>query len=405
MYRESLDSFERAVDLDQRPHTWYQLLESCSAFFNLLAETEQLPEAEEALRRSIRYADRLEGEARERGFGSWIHYAVEWRYRYRRKLAALLRQRGATAEADEHVREALALVQTEAHSPGITPDELSFFLRGVVCELTGPEELHVLAETLSRKSPGPAGVNGERHAEPEVRRQEAYLLHALAGTCEDDKRYPQAMEALREEVRVRQELAASFTPTPDDLRGLAVGQNSLAWLLATCADPKLRDPGRAVELAKKAVELAPNASDIWNTLGVALYRAGDWEAAIEALEKSERLTPDKYLTSNGFFLAMAHWQLGQKDEARAWYDRAVAWIDNHSLKNDGPLQLPRRGRGIDEGGAGEKTRLTLISDFGLQSGRWGPYRQASPSPARHRPGARSARRERCLSILSQTRER
>src|SRR5437764_252938 len=32
-----------------------------------------------------------------------------------------------------------------------------------------------------------------------------------------------------------------------------------------------------------------------------------------------------------------------------------------------------------------------------KSGRWGPYRQASPSPARHRPGARSARRERCCS--------
>src|SRR6476660_3872671 len=28
-----------------------------------------------------------------------------------------------------------------------------------------------------------------------------------------------------------------------------------------------------------------------------------------------------------------------------------------------------------------------------ESGRWGPYRQASPPPARHRPGARSARRE------------
>src|SRR6185369_2648146 len=27
------------------------------------------------------------------------------------------------------------------------------------------------------------------------------------------------------------------------------------------------------------------------------------------------------------------------------------------------------------------------------NGRWGPYRQASPPPARHRPGARSARRE------------
>src|SRR5262249_29182540 len=29
----------------------------------------------------------------------------------------------------------------------------------------------------------------------------------------------------------------------------------------------------------------------------------------------------------------------------------------------------------------------------MRSGRWGPYRQAGPPPARHRPGARSARRE------------
>src|SRR5438477_4977139 len=31
-----------------------------------------------------------------------------------------------------------------------------------------------------------------------------------------------------------------------------------------------------------------------------------------------------------------------------------------------------------------------------------PYRQASPSPARHRPGARFARRERCDFMASQT---
>src|SRR5262245_54727958 len=35
------------------------------------------------------------------------------------------------------------------------------------------------------------------------------------------------------------------------------------------------------------------------------------------------------------------------------------------------------------------------SYFQTKNGRWGPYRQASPSPTRHRPGARSARRQRC----------
>ena len=34
-------------------------------------------------------------------------------------------------------------------------------------------------------------------------------------------------------------------------------------------------------------------------------------------------------------------------------------------------------------------------------GRWGPYRQASPSPAGHRSGARSARRD-GVAIVSQT---
>jgi Flp pilus assembly protein TadD len=99
-----------------------------------------------------------------------------------------------------------------------------------------------------------------------------------------------------------------------------------------------------VELSRKAVDLAPNASHIWNTLGVALYRAGDWKGAIEALKKSERLAPGNYLHSNGFFLAMAQWQLGQKDEARAWYDRAVAWMDKRGLKDDGPLS-PRAEAG------------------------------------------------------------
>jgi hypothetical protein len=28
-----------------------------------------------------------------------------------------------------------------------------------------------------------------------------------------------------------------------------------------------------------------------------------------------------------FFLAMTHARLGKRDEARRWYDRAVAWLD------------------------------------------------------------------------------
>ena len=34
-------------------------------------------------------------------------------------------------------------------------------------------------------------------------------------------------------------------------------------------------------------------------------------------------------SADWFFLAMAHWQLCEPEKARAWYDRAVQWLDNN----------------------------------------------------------------------------
>ena len=34
------------------------------------------------------------------------------------------------------------------------------------------------------------------------------------------------------------------------------------------------------------------------------------------------------------FLAMAHWQLGHQEEARQWYRRAVAWIDQNKRQDE-----------------------------------------------------------------------
>jgi tetratricopeptide (TPR) repeat protein/serine/threonine protein kinase len=101
--------------------------------------------------------------------------------------------------------------------------------------------------------------------------------------------------------------------------------NALARLLATCPDTKLRDPDQAVKLAKKAVELAPKEGGIWNTLGVAHYRAGEWELAGAALHKSMELQKGGD-ASDWLFLAMAHHQRGNHDEARKRYDQAVEWL-------------------------------------------------------------------------------
>ena len=107
--------------------------------------------------------------------------------------------------------------------------------------------------------------------------------------------------------------------------------NYLARFLATCPDAQIRNPSQAVALATKAIALAPLDGVCWNTLGIAQYRAGDWKGAAQALGKSMVLRSG----GNGFdwfFLAMAHWQLGQKDDARKWYDRAIQWMEKSSAR-------------------------------------------------------------------------
>jgi tetratricopeptide (TPR) repeat protein len=104
--------------------------------------------------------------------------------------------------------------------------------------------------------------------------------------------------------------------------------NSLAWQLAT-APPGLRDPERALKLARKAVALAPGMAIYLNTLGVAQFRAGQFTEAIATLEKSLAVSTGESDAFDLFFLAMARQRLGEVARARADFDRAVQWRRDH----------------------------------------------------------------------------
>jgi serine/threonine protein kinase len=109
----------------------------------------------------------------------------------------------------------------------------------------------------------------------------------------------------------------------------------LAWLLIDSPDVGDMNAVRAVATAQRAIELSPNFATAWRTLGAAQYRAGDWESAVKSLEKSIEL---RTTTRNPpFFLAMAYWQLGDKDTARKWFDRGSKWIEQH-LPRDPELE-------------------------------------------------------------------
>jgi serine/threonine protein kinase/tetratricopeptide (TPR) repeat protein len=121
--------------------------------------------------------------------------------------------------------------------------------------------------------------------------------------------------------------------------------NNVAWFLATGADSKVRDPKRAVEMAMRAIKLAPKEGSSWNTLGVAHYRAGDWKAALDALVKSMEVRKggDSF---DWFFLAMAHWQLGQRDEARKWYKKSVEWMEKNNPRDEELIRFRAEAEGL-----------------------------------------------------------
>jgi tetratricopeptide (TPR) repeat protein len=98
--------------------------------------------------------------------------------------------------------------------------------------------------------------------------------------------------------------------------------------LLDSTDPPVQNPEPAVCLAQKAVALAPQSGICWSTLGAACYRAGQWRETVDALEKALPLQSEG-ASVDGFFLAMAHWQLGEREKARAWYDRAVQGMDKN----------------------------------------------------------------------------
>ena len=114
------------------------------------------------------------------------------------------------------------------------------------------------------------------------------------------------------------ELKIAIRLKPDDARAL----NNLAWALALPAKRPRPDYDEALKHARKAVELAPDWFNL-NTLTLAEYRTGRWAESLAASERSMAL-------NNGgnawdwFVRSLAHCQKGNKDEARNWFDKAVA---------------------------------------------------------------------------------
>jgi serine/threonine protein kinase len=247
-------------------------------------------------------------------------------------LGTILQRRGRLGDAADQFRQALALYEQLAAE---FPDETQY------------RDLH--AKTLNSQGVALRTLPGEAATALRCHQQALELCQQLISQFPDQPGYRKELVrshfgrgiALRlaghpaEAVQAFQQALDAYHPysgtagSTESLLQFASVHNELAWLLATWPDLKFRDPGRALALASKAVELEPEKGEFWNTLGLAHYRAGQWRQSKDALEKSMKLFGGKSESFNTFFLAMAHWQLGEQEESRQWYRQAVAWMEKN----------------------------------------------------------------------------
>src|SRR5262249_15016771 len=243
------------------------------------------------------------------------------------RLVSLLAAAGRKQDVEAHYRQALLFWEKQAalFSSGTShyrAESMRMRTSRLLADCLMANGRHDEANDLLRQA--------SRHLEAKVQSQRIELvprdgetrrnLDGLAHCYAALGRYAEALRIREQILKVYQEAQHKDA---NGVEGWLL--NQLAWFLATCPDPKFRDPQRAVRLAQQATSHTPppnmTVGSYWHTLGVAHYRAGNWKQTLGALEKGLELQQSA-AGWDWFFQAMAHWQLGNRDEARRYYDLA-----------------------------------------------------------------------------------
>jgi tetratricopeptide (TPR) repeat protein len=127
--------------------------------------------------------------------------------------------------------------------------------------------------------------------------------------------------------------------------------NQLAWY-CLIGPIDTRQPERALALARRAHNRAPDLANYLNTLGVAHCRRAEWDDAIDALQRSLR-AGSAAPAYDWYFLALAWHNLGKPGLASDSFDQAVYWHDTH-----GSLLDPISQRELSEIRQEVETRLS-----------------------------------------------
>ncbi len=177
------------------------------------------------------------------------------------------------------------------------------------------------AERLRRDLEEDIGAVAARLSEPKfLERRRMWASRLTSGQL------PMFDGSQRRDVMINHRLALILDPEN------AFALNNLAWSLVSVPGDHWFNPTEGLALARKSVALEPNEWSFLNTLGVAAFRARDWDTAAKVFHQSTTFTGGG--AYDFFFLAMTYWHQGKEQESREMYDRAVAWAEKN--KPDDP---------------------------------------------------------------------
>jgi tetratricopeptide (TPR) repeat protein len=246
-------------------------------------------------------------------------------------------------EAGGRFRRAVAIAHEAALRFGVGPEEL---LRIASYSLGQADRLEAVKRTADAEKVRAALTAfyqslGARVAADSSLRRSLVSAHVRHGNAAGAQSRPDGVPSGRREAESLYRLALVLDPDNPTVL------NDLAWLLAARPDEPPYDPKQAVALADRAVarvttpprplETKPNdVGVLWNTLGVARYRAGDYSLARAALQKSMELREGGD-PNDWYFLAMIEHHLGNPRQAKAWFERAADWMAREKHSADDPV--------------------------------------------------------------------
>ena len=207
-------------------------------------------------------------------------------------LSVLLMRASVYQELDK-LDMALADVERALAHPGINPDTRSRVKKFQAMLLAGSDNvddaINVLKE-LQKDSPEDIAVvlqMGTFYGSEEEH-EKAVEMYTKVLEMEPENKVAlrlrgDAYLSLGKHAEAIADLEKAAKLMPDDSGTL----NNLAWVLCTSPNDELRDPKRAIELAKQACELTEyKAAHILSTLAAAYADSGDMKAALEWSQKA-----------------------------------------------------------------------------------------------------------------------